>query len=81
MRMGQAGRHGKKVLKVVEGKVLPLDRSLLMGEFPILYIPTDARGPSTQLLHTLDIDFHALPIWHWKMPFGFPILCGRGDTV
>jgi hypothetical protein len=54
MRMGQAGHHGKKVSKVVEGKVWSLDRSLLMGEFPILYIPTDARGPSTQLLHTLE---------------------------
>jgi hypothetical protein len=54
MLMGQAGRHGKKVSKVVEGKILPLDRSLLMGEFPILFIPTDARGPSTQLLHTLE---------------------------
>src|SRR5262245_53629767 len=32
----QAARHGKKVSKVVKGGVLPLDRSLLMGEFPIL---------------------------------------------
>ena len=32
----QAGRHGKKLSKVVQGEVWPLDRSLLMGEFPIL---------------------------------------------
>src|SRR4029450_6782400 len=32
----QAGRHGNKWSKVVEGAVWPLARSLLMGAFPIL---------------------------------------------
>src|SRR4029077_585590 len=47
----QAERHGKKLSKVMQGEVLPLDRSLLMSEFPTL------RWQS--------VDYPAAKPWPW----------------
>jgi hypothetical protein len=51
----QAGRHGTKLSKVGYGEVLPLDRSILMGEFPIRIPPRMFTVDPNTVIRTLKV--------------------------
>jgi hypothetical protein len=68
-----SGTQRKKHQKLCEGEVLPLDRSLLMGDFSVVWFRSDFMLASEKNHMKMHINQ-----WLWIMPY--PSECLAGAT-